>query len=193
MATDAVRADIEYQKEQLDNLREELFPQPNFFRLVDDVVSRRDPKVILNLPIQYKNLEVGEVLVKYDDIESVGQIEYLDIKAPEVNVERKTLHLYGAGRTGLEDEALAMRFLQMGFDVSIPGTTTAKPVKDGDLCIFCSGSWGTISTTNYAKAAKELGATVVGITSHPELAKNDCDYCIEVGGREKLGKQEIII
>lgn len=128
--------------------------------------------------------------MKYDGVDWKGDLEYGNYENPEVCIgNRGVIHVYGAGRTGLETRSWAMRLVHMSFDVSEPGSVTAKPVKPGDLGIFCSGSWETLSTKTYAKATKNIGATTVAVTSHPELIKKDeCDYWIEIGGREKLGK-----
>jgi 6-phospho-3-hexuloisomerase len=183
MKPELIKSDVNYQKSQLDELEKELISQPEFFRLVDDIVARRGPKVTLKLPKKIK-LNTDDISVKYDLSKLKGRVEYTKGE-PEIRIKARTIHIYGAGRSGLEARALTMRLIHLGFDASEPGSTTARPVKRDDLAIFFSGSWGTMSTTNYAKAAKQEGATTVAITSHPELARKCCDYAIKIGGREE--------
>lgn len=135
---------------------------------------------ISQLRVLEKELETQQTFYRLiDDIVS---------RIPKPGIEVSTIHVYGAGRSGLEARALAMRLTHLGYDVSEPGTATAKPVDPNDLAIFFSGSWNTLSTTNYARVTKKIGATTVAVTSHPEVAKNDCSYSVEIGGKEKLGK-----
>ena len=182
------RADIDYMKAQLDTLEKELRAQPNYQRLLRDIIDRR-PHITLKLPKDCKSDALDdEIAVKYDETELIGRVIHDDIRTPELTIENPTIHLYGAGRSGLEEESFAMRLGHLGFSVSEFGTKLARPVKPDDLAILFSGSWETLSTTNYAGAAKAKGAVVVGVTSYPEIAKRDCSYCIEIGGRERMGE-----
>lgn len=194
MISEIVKIDIGYQQDILGQLEKKLsYQTPSVNRLIDDIVSRRVPTVGLKLPNRYKSIdaEISEISVLYDGTELKGRVEYGSNEIPVVNIgDRGIIHMYGAGRTGLEVTAWAKRLLHMDFDVSKPGSDYAKPVRPGDLGIFCSGSWETVSTITYAKKTKEIGATTVAITSHPELVKvgEDCDYFIEIGGRDSLGE-----
>jgi D-arabinose 5-phosphate isomerase GutQ len=194
MIPEVVKTDIGYQQKLLEQLREEIsYQSKSVSRLLDDIILRREPQVALKLPIRYKfnSAEKDGISVLYDGIKLKGNVEFGNYEAPIVSIgNRGTIHMYGAGRSGLEARSWAMRLVHLNFDVSEPGSTLAKPVKPSDIGIFCSGGWETLSTITYAKKTKEIGATTVPITSHPELLKvgEDCDYFIEIGGREKLGK-----
>jgi 6-phospho-3-hexuloisomerase len=199
MHSDVIKDDISYLIAALKTLEEELI-QPSFHRLVEDIVSRREANLKLIVP-EWSNLKTNSIVVKRrqyfsaelsDLVQTIyeGTIERVPgIDAPEIIFEHPpTLQLYGAGRSGNVMKSLAQRLLQLGFDVSITGDNMSKSVRPGDLCIYNSGSWRTLSTTNYAKVAKNLGATVVGITSYPERAVDDCTYMVKISGRESMGE-----
>jgi D-arabinose 5-phosphate isomerase GutQ len=192
--TKIIKTDIGYQQDVLEQLYEELFSQSDKInRLLDDIVSRRSPKVVLRLPKSYQCLADNKndgISVMYDGVKLEGIIEYGKCKNPEAYIgDRGTIHICGRGRTGLEDTSLGMRLVHMDFNVSEPGSVYAKPVKKGDLGLFFSGSWETKSTVMYARETKKRGATTVAITSHPKLIKKGyCDYWIKFGGKESLGE-----
>lgn len=203
MSSDAylAQADIKYLIGALEKLEQEIATQPNFKRLVDDIVSRRNLKLKLIAPSGFKP-DNSEVLIRrrqyfskepevLTEITSFGRVEYIEGKKNyEIVVEMPpTIHGAGAGRSEKALMNLLQRLGHLGFDASKIGSDMARPVKAGDLVFGFSGSWTTLSTITYAKEAKKLGATVVGITSYPDRAGPDCTYTFEIGGRESMGEK----
>lgn len=80
----------------------------------------------------------------------------------------------GAGRSGLVARSFAMRLMQTGLEVYVPGETITRAADKGDLlvAISCTGQTGT--TYYLAQRARELGAEVVVLTAEAEspLAKS---------------------
>ena len=71
----------------------------------------------------------------------------------------------GKGRSGLVAECFAMRLMQMGFDVHVPGEVTCPRIKKGDLMIAISCSGKTITTVQLLRIAQQAGIRVVAVTA----------------------------
>ena len=103
----------------------------------------------------------------------------------------------GAGRSGLVAKAFAMRLMHLGFSVYVVGETTTPAVLPQDVVIAISGSGETRTIADLGKLAKDIGSTLITITSKkdstlgrisdiaviiPSKTKNDPD---EVGYLER--------
>jgi 6-phospho-3-hexuloisomerase len=71
----------------------------------------------------------------------------------------------GKGRSGYVAESFAMRFMQMGFEIHVPGEATCPPIKRGDVMVAISCSGRTTTTVQFARISHESGAKVVAITA----------------------------
>ncbi len=97
----------------------------------------------------------------------------------------------GAGRSGLVGRAFAMRLMHMGFNVYVLGDTIVPSVKKGDVVIAISGSGRTKLIVTAAEAAKQVGATVVAITTYPDSPLGRlADLVVRVPGRAKTVKMD---
>lgn len=74
----------------------------------------------------------------------------------------------GAGRSGLIARSFAMRLMQTGLEVYVPGETTTPGAGKGDMlvAISCTGQTGT--TYYLAQRARELGTEVVVLTAEAD-------------------------
>ncbi len=97
----------------------------------------------------------------------------------------------GAGRSGLVGRAFAMRLLHLGYTVYVLGETIVPRIGKGDIVVAISGSGRTKLIVTAAEAAKQVGATVIAITSYPDspLARI-ADIVVEVPGRTKIAREE---
>jgi len=77
----------------------------------------------------------------------------------------KRLFFAGAGRSKLMVKAVAMRFMQFGFEVYVVGETNTPSFKQDDLLIAASGSGETKSTILYAENAKKSGGKTALFTA----------------------------
>lgn len=78
------------------------------------------------------------------------------------------IFVMGAGRSGLVAKAFAMRLMHLGFSVYVVGESTTPAVKDNDVVVAISGSGETRSISDLGKIAKEIGATLITVTSNRE-------------------------
>jgi 6-phospho-3-hexuloisomerase len=80
-------------------------------------------------------------------------------------LKAKRIFVSGKGRSGLIAESIAMRLMQMGFDVHVPGEATCPKITRGDmmLAISCSGS--TMTTVELARIARNAKAKVAAVTA----------------------------
>jgi 3-hexulose-6-phosphate synthase/6-phospho-3-hexuloisomerase len=99
--------------------------------------------------------------------------------------QAKKVYIYGAGRSGLVAKAFAMRLMHLGIAVHVVGEITTPAIEAEDIFITISGSGETTSVVNSAKIAKNVGATVVAITSPWEAFRRDCP-CSGQGDRPGL-------
>ena len=112
--------------------------------------------------MRYNIQELSEILKKIPDCDAEKFLSAV--------TTHKRIFIYGAGRSGLMMKAFAMRLAQAGFTVYVVGETITPAIQEKDILILASASGKTASVLNYAKAAKERGATVYAITSSSDSA-----------------------
>jgi len=76
----------------------------------------------------------------------------------------------GRGRSGLLTGWFAMRLMQMGFEVHVPGEVTCPRIKKGDLLVAISCSGTTTTTVDLARIARGTEAKVAAVTAIAESA-----------------------
>jgi len=102
--------------------------------------------------------------------ENLSQLEEKEV---EQFIEILKLHknnkllIMGAGRSGLVGRAFAMRLLHLGFNAFVLGDTIVPSIDKDDLVIAISGSGSTKLVVTAAEAAKQVGASIISITSYP--------------------------
>lgn len=100
----------------------------------------------------------------------------------------KKIFVIGMGRSGFVGRAFALRLMNLGFNVYFLGETITPAAGKGDLLIAISGTGTTKIVLTASAAAKEIGATVVAITSFPESPLGQmADLTIAIKGRTKAG------
>jgi 6-phospho-3-hexuloisomerase len=128
-------------------------------------------------------------IVKFAD-EALSQVESSQVdKMVEWIIEayNSPVLIIGVGRSGLVGRSFAMRMMHLGFNVYVMGETVTPAIGRGDLVIAISGSGMTKLVVTAAGIAKEVGARIIAITSHPdsELGKLS-DHIVQVRGRTKV-------
>jgi 6-phospho-3-hexuloisomerase len=83
-------------------------------------------------------------------------------------MEGERIFLMGAGRSGLVAKAFAMRLMHLGFSVYVVGETTTPAVRPEDVVIAISGSGETHSIADLGKIVKDIGSTLITVTSKKE-------------------------
>ena len=106
------------------------------------------------------------------------------------------IFILGSGRSGLVSKAFAIRLSQFPERTYFRGFFTSdisRKVEDNDLVIIVSGSGRTASAVHAAKKAKEIGASVLAITSkqESELIKFvDMSILLCGGARDECGGEQ---
>ncbi|MBQ8358100.1 MAG: 6-phospho-3-hexuloisomerase [Clostridia bacterium] len=104
--------------------------------------------------------ELQETLASIDDAQ-------VDLLAQKI-CTAKRVFLTGAGRSLLMIRACAMRLMQLGLTVYVPGEVVTPSIQKGDLLIVASGSGETATVALMAKKAKAIGAELALITIVPD-------------------------
>jgi 6-phospho-3-hexuloisomerase len=123
-----------------------------------------------------------------------SSIEELNMKEVEcfiqllLGAKEKKIFIVGMGRSGFVGRAFALRLMNLGFNVYFLGETITPAAEKGDLLIAISGTGATKIVLTASAAAKEIGDTVIAITSFPESPLGQiADHVITVKGRTKAG------
>lgn len=128
-----------------------------------------------------------------EDLKSISaQIDDEEIKKfKELIYQSKRLFFAAAGRSELMLKAVAMRFMQFGFEVYLVGETNTPAFRKDDLLITASGSGETKSTITAVKNAKKIGGKTAAITASRDstIAKLS-DQIIEIPVAEVISKEK---
>ena len=123
-----------------------------------------------------------------------SSIEELNMKEVERLIELlleakdKKIFIVGMGRSGFVARAFALRLMNLGFNVYFLGETITPAAEKGDLLIAISGTGATKMVLTASTAAKEIGATVIAITSFSESQLGQiADHIVTIKGRTKAG------
>ncbi|MFZ2500056.1 MAG: 6-phospho-3-hexuloisomerase [Methanosarcina sp.] len=99
-------------------------------------------------------------------------IDKLDIEAIKAMLQKiinsDRVFVMGAGRSGLVAKAFGMRLMHLGFSVYVVGETTTPAVRPKDVVIAISGSGETRSIADLGKIVKDIGSTLITVTSKKE-------------------------
>jgi 6-phospho-3-hexuloisomerase len=102
--------------------------------------------------------------------------------------KNKKIFVVGMGRSGFVGRAFALRLMNLGFNVYFLGETITPAAEKGDILIAISGTGATKIVLTAGAAAKEIGATVIAITSFPESPLGRlADLAVTIKGRTKAG------
>ena len=123
-----------------------------------------------------------------------SSIQELNMKEVERLIEflltakDKKIFIVGMGRSGFVARAFALRLMNLGFNVYFLGETITPAAEKGDLLIAISGTGATKMVLTAGAAAKDIGATVIAITSFPESPLGQmADLTVTIKGRTKAG------
>lgn len=128
-------------------------------------------------------VECIRISIEELDVEEVEKFIKLLLKAKHMKI-----FILGMGRSGFVARAFALRLMNLGFGVYFLGETITPAAERDDLLIAISGTGSTKMVLTASSAAKDIGATVIAITSFPdsELGRL-ADLAVVVKGRTKTG------
>ncbi len=123
--------------------------------------------------------------------EVIDKLDREAIKAMlQKTIDGNQIFVMGAGRSRLVGKAFAMRLMQLGLSVYVVGEITTPAVLPQDVVIAISGSGETHTVADLGKFTKDIGSTLITITSKkdstlgrisdiaviiPSKTKNDLD------------------
>lgn len=120
-------------------------------------------------------------------IEAIDESEIERMMGAILEAKERRILIVGAGRSGFVGRAFALRLMNLGFNIYVSGETITPALEESDLVIAISGSGVTRTVVVQVEAAKEVGAKVVAITSHPESPiGREADILVVVTGRTKI-------
>ena len=128
-------------------------------------------------------------------LDGIGTLlEDMDADAAErlmqMLLKAKRIFVAGKGRSGYIAQCFAMRLMQMGFDVHVPGEATCSRIKRGDLLVAVSCSGTTMSTVQMARTARQVKAQVVAVTALPDsVLAESADHVVVVPVTGKIVKK----
>jgi 6-phospho-3-hexuloisomerase len=80
------------------------------------------------------------------------------------------IFLIASGRSGFSMRSVAMRLMHLGLKVFFVGDTTTPAIKEGDLLWAASGSGSTGTIVSAAEKAKQVGASVIAVSTNTSSA-----------------------
>lgn len=124
--------------------------------------------------IKYQVKDCEDVILSMEFIvDNINEvIKLLDREAIKNMLQKildgERIFVMGAGRSGLVAKAFAMRLMHLGFTVYVVGETTTPAVGQQDVVIAISGSGETRSIADLGKIVKDIGSTLITVTSKKE-------------------------
>ncbi len=126
-----------------------------------------------------------------EEIDREQVSRFIDLLVDVYGDPKRKVLVMGAGRSGLVGRAFAMRLLHMGYNAYVLGDTIVPSISSMDLVVAISGSGRTKLIVTAAEAAKQVGATVVAITTYPDSPLGHlADIIVRVPGRAKTSKMD---
>ena len=126
-----------------------------------------------------------------EEIDREQVARFIDLLVGVYGDPKRKVLVMGAGRSGLVGRAFAMRLLHMGYNAYVLGDTIVPSISSRDLVVAISGSGRTKLIVTAAEAAKQVGATVVAITTYPDSPLGLlADLVVRVPGRAKTSKMD---
>lgn len=105
-----------------------------------------------------------------------------------LDAKDKKIFIVGMGRSGFVARAFALRLMNLGFNVYFLGETITPAAEKGDILIAISGTGATKMVLTASSAAREIGATVIALTSFSESPLGQmADLIVSIKGRTKTG------
>lgn len=107
-------------------------------------------------------------------------------------LEAKSIFCCGAGRSGLNAKAFAMRLMHLGMSACIVGDVLAPPIAQGDALVVVTASGTSPAMVYLVKKAKECGARIAVLTTNPNApvcAFAECVLCFNAPTKAEEGAE----
>lgn len=134
--------------------------------------------------------QIATYISKLPSMLDYGQVEKMIDMLIYAQAANRSIFVVGAGRSGLIARAFAMRLMHLGFHVYVIGETITPAAGKGDILVAISGSGRTGIVVTVAQVAKQVGAKVIAVTSHPDSPLGQlADHIVFVPGRTKITEE----
>lgn len=103
----------------------------------------------------------------------------------------KSVFCHGAGRSGLNARAFAMRLMHLGLHVCVVGDVLVPPISEGDLLVIATASGTSPAMVYIANKARECGAQIAVFTTSrncPICELAQCVICFDAPTKAEDGE-----
>lgn len=150
--------------------------------------SPADAARMIRLLADGKSTHRRLIIDKISGILAATDEEY-NIRLTNMLDNANRIFVSGAGRSGLVCKFFAMRLMHSGYSVSVVGEIVTPSIKRGDLLIIISGSGETEQLIAFTKKAREVGASILLITTKADSTIGDmADAVFQIGRPDLYGK-----
>ncbi|MGB9729715.1 MAG: 6-phospho-3-hexuloisomerase [Thermoprotei archaeon] len=135
--------------------------------------------------------EIIEFVEKAQNLIDWSQVNDMINLLLKTKIKDHSILVIGMGRSGFVGKAFALRLMHLGFRVYVFGETITPAIGKEDVVVAISGSGETNIVVRAAEVARNIGATVIAITSRLEspLAKIS-NKTVIVPGRTRLASEQ---
>ncbi|MGC9164614.1 MAG: 6-phospho-3-hexuloisomerase [Thermoprotei archaeon] len=135
--------------------------------------------------------EIIEFVEKAQNLIDWSQVNDMINLLLKTKIKDHSVLVIGMGRSGFVGKAFALRLMHLGFRVYVFGETITPAIGKEDVVVAISGSGETNIVVKAAEVARNIGATVIAITSRLEspLAKIS-NKTVIVPGRTRLASEQ---
>lgn len=105
-------------------------------------------------------------------------------------IEAKSIFCHGAGRSGLNAKAFAMRLMHLGMHACLVGDVLVPPIAQGDVLVIVTASGSSPALAYIANKAKECGARIAVLTTNvrcPISEIAECTICFAAPTKAEEG------
>ena len=90
----------------------------------------------------------------------------------------KSVFCYGAGRSGLNARAFAMRLMHLGLKACLVGDTLVPPIGEGDVLVVITASGSSPAMVHIVNKARNYGAKIVVLSANPTSPVCEMADCV---------------
>lgn len=137
------------------------------------------------MALEHVNTVLTELSNTIASVDS-GSVEKLN----SMLAEAKSIFCHGAGRSGLNAKAFAMRLMHLGMHACIVGDVLVPPIAPGDVLVVVTASGSSPAMGYVVKKAKECGARIAVLTTNasaPVCKFAECVICFNAPTKAEEG------
>lgn len=160
-------------------------------KMITDTEASRRPGCEVGCEMRRLRVTTDEIMKGVQSALKALDMDQVDkmVELLQESKDRKIM-IIGAGRSGLVGRGFAMRLMHLGFNIYVVGETITPALEKNDLLFVISGSGTTTFVVAAAEIAKQVGAKIVAVTSHPKSPVGKlADHVVVIKGRTELARK----